>query len=66
MNEIITKACVGMTGLYIISVLSCVRRDHEKVTRRDFIKWVIEVLFINAMIVLCGLVIGEIINFFDK
>ena len=55
-----------MTGLYIISVLSCVRRDHEKVTRRDFIKWVIEVLFINAMIVLCGLVIGEIINFFDK
>lgn len=66
MNEIITKACVVMTGLYIISVLSCVRRDHEKVTRRDFIKWTIEVLFLNTMVVLCGLVIGEIFNCFDK
>lgn len=49
-----------MTGLYIISVLSLVRRDHEKVTRRDFIKWTIEVLFINAMIVLCCLIVGFI------
>ena len=60
MNEIILYICGCMTGLYIMSVLSWVRRDHEKVTRRDFIKWAIEVLFINAMIILCCLIVGFI------
>jgi len=51
-----------LVGLNIISQFTLIRKDHERVTRRDFVTFFIQTIFI----IICVLIAGFTIKFLLK
>ena len=51
-----------LVGLNIISQFTLIRKDHEKVTRRDFVAFFVQTIFI----IVCVLIAGFSVKFLLK